>query len=139
LESLKDLPNLKEFTELSDDSRVRFQEELGEEAPGPVESTASIAEDGEAAAYEPTPEASVKHTTDDLDAEASASEVSASEVDAELAPSAAVLEPSEAGSFPAAAEPVEDLVEAPEDEGLASEISDETGEPVHAPNSEEEE
>src|SRR5690606_24347360 len=37
LDSLKDLPTLKEFTELSDESRDKFESQLGEEAPaGPI-------------------------------------------------------------------------------------------------------
>ncbi len=37
LKSLRDLPTLREFTELNDESRKTFEEELGEEAPeGPV-------------------------------------------------------------------------------------------------------
>jgi segregation and condensation protein B len=34
LESLKDLPNLREFTELSDASREKFKDAMGENAPG---------------------------------------------------------------------------------------------------------
>jgi len=37
LKSLRDLPTLREFTELNDESRKTFEEELGEEAPqGPI-------------------------------------------------------------------------------------------------------
>jgi segregation and condensation protein B len=42
LESLKGLPNLREFTELSEDSREKFTQETGETMPGP--STASESE-----------------------------------------------------------------------------------------------
>src|SRR4051812_13714922 len=38
MQSLQDLPTLKEFTELSEESRRRFEQQLGEDAPdGPVD------------------------------------------------------------------------------------------------------
>ncbi len=41
LSSLRELPTLKEFTELSEDSRRKFEQETGEEAPeGPIEADA---------------------------------------------------------------------------------------------------
>ena len=44
MHSLQDLPTLKEFTELSDDSRRRFEQKLGEDAPeGPIELAAAAA------------------------------------------------------------------------------------------------
>ena len=40
MRSLQDLPTLKEFTELTDDSRRRFEKSLGEDAPeGPIDAT----------------------------------------------------------------------------------------------------
>jgi segregation and condensation protein B len=62
LQSLRDLPTLREFTELSEDSRRVFERELGEDAPeGPIEITdaeakaANLATD-DAAAATPGPE-----------------------------------------------------------------------------------
>ncbi len=41
LSSLRDLPTLREFTELSDDSRAKFESEVGEPAPeGPIDPSA---------------------------------------------------------------------------------------------------
>jgi segregation and condensation protein B len=47
MRSLQDLPTLKEFTELTDDSRRRFEKSLGEDAPeGPID-PALLAGEGE--------------------------------------------------------------------------------------------
>ncbi len=46
LKSLRDLPTLREFTELNDESRKTFEEELGEEAPeGPISFEQAMAAD----------------------------------------------------------------------------------------------
>jgi segregation and condensation protein B len=46
LKSLRDLPTLREFTELNDESRKTFAEELGEEAPeGPISFEEAMAAD----------------------------------------------------------------------------------------------
>ena len=46
LKSLRDLPTLREFTELNDESRKTFEEELGEEAPeGPISFEDAMAAD----------------------------------------------------------------------------------------------
>ncbi|MBN2195345.1 MAG: SMC-Scp complex subunit ScpB, partial [Polyangiaceae bacterium] len=45
LQSLRELPTLREFTELSEDSRRKFEDELGEEAPdGPVDLSGTVPE-----------------------------------------------------------------------------------------------
>ncbi len=47
LKSLKELPTLKEFTELSDDSRRTYEKELGEEAPSGTVDPASFLQEPE--------------------------------------------------------------------------------------------
>ncbi len=51
LNSLRDLPTLREFTELSEDSRAKFEMEIGEPAPeGPIDLDAIESESGDEAA-----------------------------------------------------------------------------------------
>ena len=55
LKSLRDLPTLREFTELNDESRKTFAEELGEEAPeGPISFEDAMAADASLDAPEGT-------------------------------------------------------------------------------------
>ena len=60
LKSLRDLPTLREFTELNDESRKTFEEELGEEAPeGPISFEDAMAADADFAPVEAQSEAAV--------------------------------------------------------------------------------
>lgn len=57
LKSLKELPTLREFTDLSDDSRRVMDRELGEEAPAPADAAPGEPAPGEAVASTEPPEA----------------------------------------------------------------------------------
>jgi len=63
LSSLRDLPTLREFTELSDDSRAKFELEIGEPAPeGPIEEEEVVSEE---AVDESTGDDGEPHTGED--------------------------------------------------------------------------
>jgi len=83
LKSLRDLPTLREFTELNDESRKTFEEELGEEAPeGPVSFEQAMAADAAEASDEALAEPS------DADAEHVATAATSESVDSERDPKA---------------------------------------------------
>jgi segregation and condensation protein B len=75
MRSLQDLPTLKEFTELSEDSRRRFEKSLGEDAPeGPLDeavlgAAAEATPAGDAEAAAPAEEAAEHHAGADDDEE----------------------------------------------------------------------
>jgi segregation and condensation protein B len=87
LKSLRDLPTLREFTELNDESRKTFEEELGEEAPeGPVSFEDAMAADATADG-EATPESGELGAESEARVESEASEAEGAPLQADAAES----------------------------------------------------
>jgi segregation and condensation protein B len=75
LKSLRDLPTLREFTELNDESRKTFEEELGEEAPeGPISFEDAMAADASLDAPNSVDSESALDAFSDSEAEAGSDE-----------------------------------------------------------------
>lgn len=110
LKSLKDLPTLREFTELSDESRDVVERELGEVLPeGPREPPPNLVGDASVAAAdemppgepsEHAPAAEVMTTADNDASEEAASESERSPADEQDKPGGAAYDPSDEELYP---------------------------------------
>ena len=105
LDSLRDLPPLKEFTELSDDSKAVYAKELGEEVPemsATDEDSESDSEIGEVASENEEVIAESQDSTSSAESEESAESSTAEGSDE---PSGAEPSAAESGDEPSGAEP----------------------------------